>query len=259
MQTVRQQEGENGVKRKEMDNSKIDKLMSKDKEEVMRLLLMFDDERSIPSFLNLLDYVEFAERIDRTINFITASDNSRLIVIETWLIVDHSIRHILTYGLEIDKFCDENFNILPQGFRDCALLLQNFIKQQKGKPPNPSRFRINLPSEFKKAIIEDKEFFKQYIKYEEAFYEKVNASYPTFVDLRGNKFRNVDDGWLKAVEKLDDNWFVKANKLNSIRNYAAHSFDEERIYKELGLKGSKKIEKLKDYCINTIKDLIGLK
>lgn len=242
-----------------MDNSKIDKLMSKDESEVKRLLLMFDNNRSIPTFFNLPDYVEFAERIDKIINFIKGSDNSRLIVIETWLIVDYSVRHILKYGLEIDKFCDENFNILPQGFRDCTQLLQNFIKQQKNKIPNPSRFAIKLPYEFTVAIIEDKEFLKQFVKYEKEYYDKVNAPYPTFVDLKDTKFRNVDDNWLKAVEKLDDKWFEKANKLNNIRNYAAHSFDEERIYKELGLNGNKKIDKLKDYCINTIKDLIGLK
>jgi len=243
-----------------MNNSKIKKIALKKDSEAKRLIEMFDDKKSIPPFLDLPDYIEFAERIDKTIDFIKKSDNSRLAVIETWLIVDYSIRHILKYGLEIDKFCDENFNILPQGFRDCSQLLQDFIRQQKSKIPNPSKHTINLPYEFKIAIVEDKEFLKRFIQHEKDYYDKINVPYPTHtIDLRNNKFRNVDDIWLKAIEKLNNKWFEKANKLNNVRNYAAHSFDENRVYKELGLNGNKKFEKLKDYCINALKDLIGLK
>ncbi len=243
-----------------MDKTKIDRLAKKNDSEVKRLIGMFDDSKNIPTFLNLFDYVEFAERIDKTIEFIRQSNNSREIVIETWLIIDYSIRHILKYGLEIDRFCDDNFNILPQGFKDCSYLLQDFINKQKEKMPNPSKHIIFLPYEFKMAIFEDKEFFKKFIQYESEYYKNLNVSgVGVITDLRDNKFRNVDEDWLMAVKKLDDYWFEKANKLNKVRNYASHSFDENRIYKELGLNGKKRFDKLKDYCITTLKDLVGLK
>jgi len=243
-----------------MDKTRINKLMSRDESEVKRLIEMFDEQKSIPNFLDLPDYVEFADKIDKTITFLEETNNSRLIVLETWLIIDFSIRHILKFGLEINKFCDENFDLLPQGFRDCTNLLQNFIKKQKDKQPNPSKKMILLPYEFKMAIIEDKDFFKKFIKHEAEYYEKINFSgYWTITDLQDSKYRNVDENWLKSVEKLDDKWFEKANKLNKVRNNAAHSFDESKIFQEIGLNGDRKLEKLKEYCINTLNDLIGLK
>lgn len=243
-----------------MENSKIEKLVLRKDSEVKRLIEMFDGQKSIPTFLDLPDYIEYAERIDKTIDFISKSDNSRLIVLETWLIVDYSIRNILIFGLEIDRFCDENYSFLPQGFRDCCKLLQDLIKNQRGKELNPSKHLIFLPYEFKIAIYKDKAFFNKFIQYENEYYNKSNISgFGDYSDLRDNKYRNVDDDWFKAVEKLDDIWFEKAYKLNNVRNYAIHSFDENKIYKELGLKGKNKFKRLKDYCIDSLKDLIGIK
>jgi hypothetical protein len=243
-----------------MDLSKIEKLTSREDSEVKRLIELFDSNKGIPTFFDLPDYIDFAERVDKTINFISKSNDARLIVLETWLIVDYSIRHILKYGLEIDRFCDENYNILPQGFRDCAKLLQDLIKYQKDKESNTSKKLIFLPYEFKMAIYEDKAFFKKFIQFEEEYYKKFNIPISfDYDDLRNNKLRNVDEGWLKAVEKLTEMWFEKADKLNRVRNYAIHSFDENKIFKELGLNGNNKIGKLKKYCIESLKDLIGVK
>lgn len=234
--------------------------MSRDESEVKRLIEMLGEQKSIPTFLNLPDYVEFADKIDKTISFIKETNSPRLIVLDTWLIIDFSIRHILKFGLEINKFCDENFDSLPQGFRDCSNLLENFIKKQKDKQPNPSKKMILLPYEFKMAIIEDEDFLKKFIKHEAEYYKKVDFSgYWTIDDLQDSKYRNVDENWLKLVEKLDAEWFKKAEKLNRVRNKAAHSFDENKIYQEIGLNGDRKLEELKKSCINTLNDLIGLK
>ncbi len=243
-----------------MDKSKIDRLTSKKKSEVKRLIYMFDDTKSIPTFLDLPDYIEFLERVDRTMVFIGNSDNPRMIILETWLIIDYSIRQILRYGLEVDKFSDDNFDILPQGFKDCSKLLQNFIKIQKEKLPNPAQHIILLPYEFKIAMLEDKEFLKKYCQYEQEYYSLHKVTGDGYLTNKSdNRFRNVADEWLHVIRNLDDDWFDKANKLNSVRNFAAHSFDKNMIFKKLGLTGRNTIDKLKDYCILTMKDLIGLK
>jgi hypothetical protein len=243
-----------------MEESKMNKLLSRDSSEVERLLQMFDDEKSLRYYLDIPDFIDFAERIDLTIKNINKNNKPRLIVLETWLIIDFSLRHILRHGLEINKFCDDNFDILPQGFRDCLKILKDFKREQNKKPINPSSKMLNLPVEFKKKIIEDKEFLEKFCKYESEYYEEVNSSIAVnAIQLHDSKYRNVNEHWLNSIQNIDETWLDKAEKLNKVRNTAAHSFDEDDIYKSLGINGGSKPEKLKAYCINMLKDMIGLK
>jgi len=243
-----------------MNTDKIEKFANRKDAQVKRLLKLFDNKKTIPTFFDLPDYVDFAERIDRTIKFIKKSKDARLIILETWLIIDYSVRHILNYGLEIDKFCDENLSILPQGFRDCTKLLSDLIKNQKAKAHNPSKDLIYLPYEFKMAMLDDKEFLNRFIQHEAAYYRKYNISLAyDYSYLRNNKFRNVDESWLKAVEKLDADWFKKADKLNKVRNFAIHSFDVKRVYIELGINGKNQLAGLRKYCIQSLMDLLGIR
>jgi len=243
-----------------MDTEKIEKLAGRKDTQVKRLLKLFDDKKTIPTFFDLPDFIDFAERIDVTIKFIKKTKNARLIILETWLIIDYSVRHILSYGLEIDRFCDENLSILPQGFRDCTKLLSDLIKNQKAKSHNPSKDLINLPYEFKMAMFNDKVFFKRFIQHEAAYYRKNNISLAyDYSYLRNNKFRNVDESWLQAVIKLDTDWFKKADKLNKVRNFAIHSFDVKRVYTELGINGKNQLAELRIYCIQSLIDLLGVK
>ena len=243
-----------------MNMSKSEKLFSRDSKKVERLLKMFDYNNSLPNYLDLPDFVDFAEQIDRTINLISINDQPRTIVLETWLIIDFSLRHILRHGLEIHKFCDDNFDFLPQGFRNCCHLLKTFIKRQNEKPINPSKGMIQLPEVFNNKLLKDKPFFEKFIKYESEYCEEVGGSLIANIgQLNDSKYRNVNEHWLESVNKINDEWYTKAEKLNKVRNKAAHSYDIKGIYQELGITGNKQIDRLKEYCVKTIKDLVGLK
>ena len=139
-------------------------------------------------------------------------------------------------------------------------MLQEFIKDQTSKPLNPTRYAIKIPGEFFSIIHSDKVFLNKYLKYEDQYYRKKNPDYNPVLQISDDsKYRNVDEHWFKEVSKLDEGWFVAIKKINKVRNFAAHSFDENRIYTPLGIKGKNKLPKLKKYCKDTLSELISIK
>jgi len=56
---------------------------------------------------------------------------------------------------------------------------------------------------------------------------------------------------------IDEEWFKKARKINSTRNLAAHSYDQQKICAKLGFTGPDAQEKVKEECLNLIRQLLG--
>jgi hypothetical protein len=109
------------------------------------------------------------------------------------------------------------------------------------------------------------------LEYEQKYYKKYHSecvSKPNSIfipnpeyDLLNKKinYRSVDEVWLKSAEKITDNWIKKAIKINSARNFAAHDYNHETIYKELGIKGGKKLFLLKSFCKETLNETLGFR
>lgn len=226
--------------------------------ELEEIKKMWNSTNTIGSFSGI-ELIEFSKLILRSIDKIKNADNARLVILETWLILDFSIRELLRKGLDIKRFCDENFDPLPNGFRDCSLLLKNFINQQKSKPRNPYflHSEICIPIGFREYFFGNKERLKEAIKIEEEYYKKHNLESHEVYNRNDNEFQNVNENWIKSIQKLDDKWFKHAEKINKIRNKAAHSIDEESIYIDAGINGKDKFNKLKKYCIESLSNLIG--
>lgn len=231
------------------------------KEEAQRLWELADPERLISGSFSHIDTFSFLEIVDSTIKRINNSENPRIIILETWLILDYTIREILRRGLDIKRFCDDSFDPLPNGFRDCLNLLENFIKQQNSKNKNPYLIysEVQIPIGLQDLIYANKKLLKEILEYQFEFCYKNNISPLKMKNREDINFQNVDTFWLNSVKMLDSNWFKDANKINKVRNKAAHSIIEEDIFTMLGMKGEKKLDALKHYCNHSLKKLIGLK
>ncbi|MBN7816028.1 hypothetical protein [Algoriphagus pacificus] len=231
------------------------------KEDAQRLWELADPERLISGSFSNIDTFSFLEIVDNSIKRINNSENPRVIILETWLILDYTIRELLRRGLDIKRFCDDSFDPLPNGFRDCSNLLENFINKQNSKKKNPYLIfsEVQIPIGLRDLIYSKQKVLKEILEFQFEFCNKNNISALTIKNREDVKFQNVDTFWLNSVKMLDSNWFKDANKINKVRNQAAHSINEEKIYIILGIKGEKKLEALKRYCNHSLKQLIGLK
>jgi hypothetical protein len=236
-------------------------LFEKSKEEVTELFNIWENETSNLFSLNLETFINLSERIKTAQKVIQASENPRLIILESWLIIDFTVRHLLSVGLGVYRFQSLKLSFLPFGSRDCLKMLQDLIKDQKCKPINPTRKALQLPGEFFKIINKDKDFFQKFIAYNLEYDNKVHVEYDKGYLILNNdpRYRNVTDDWFNRASQLSEEWFKVIDKINNVRNFAAHSFDEEQIYIALGIKGKNKIDKLKKYCNKTLNQIIGIK
>lgn len=64
---------------------------------------------------------------------------------------------------------------------------------------------------------------------------------------------------MKLIKPLIKNWFSKADRLNKVRNKAAHSYNPIDIYEKLGFNGKNAFEQSKNECLKTIKVVLGVK
>jgi hypothetical protein len=204
---------------------------------------------------------------------IKLSKNPRLIILESWFIIDWFVRQFIISGINCYDLVSETFNphyqLLPNSFRECINVLQDLIESQKKLEPKP----LDINHGFKSSLefwrfIEQKsprtskkihELTKEFQK------EKYNISIPKghdfgFVDnTRGKKsYRFVTKEWLTDISKIDDKWISIALKLNKARNNAAHSINEESLYEPFGIKGKNRIERLRNECLSLLKTVTGL-
>lgn len=236
-----------------------------------------------PIFASAGEFEEMAQIIENSIKDIKQSKSSRLIILETWLVLDYIVRRFIISGLNLNKFSNKDFNIafdfLPQSFDKCLKFLENFIKNQAALPPNPERNQVGFRGKFIYFMIkEHKDFYdKQLVpilrKYYKKYYPELTNTAKTFEQMEQEKkmkfsidvsspsittrrsfifnqtntltYREVDSGWFEIAQSFNKQWFVDARKINTSRNKSAHEIKSEVIYRSIEISGKDEEEKFK--------------
>lgn len=236
-------------------------IFDREKDEVEKLIGVWDNKDKLPFLHTLEQMLDFSERVGETVEIIRKSENPRLMVLETWLLIDYTVRHVLTHGLGLNKFDSEKIKILPDSFLKCLDLLKALKEDQESKPKNPSLSAMPVPGGFFSIISGDKEFVDKLIRYEQQYYRENHPEVlGTYLYEPDNiSYRNVPDGWLAIVARMDKQWFSFAIQINNARNKAAHYLNSESLYKSMGISGSQKSAHLKDKCLQFLNKLISVK
>lgn len=246
--------------------------------EVSRKYYLTDDSRI--STMTLQNYERLFKIVEASIIEIQKSTSVRLIIIETWLILDYCIRDIILGTLNLHNKTSENYDLryklLPFSFERCVEFLMNLINSQRNlpiKPYEPSR--LNGSTGFWLFISKNhKNIYDKIIELEDEYLLKTDPKYKEYksnindqvlgisiktILIRNNiEYRFMSDEWLNSSKALDEEWFKKMKWINNARNIAAHSPDLERIYEKLGINGDNKIEKLRTSCIEQIEKLLKI-
>ena len=228
--------------------------------------LVFSDE-TLGHFYADQQIDEISKKMGEGLKHIKELDNPRIIILEKWIILDWFVRQIIVSGTgmgnHISAGFDAHYELLPRGFERCLEILKKFLENQRKLKPYPqSNYRSFS------ACIELWELMKN--KYPQALADMKKAEReinslsedemagPNII-VNIEEYRSVSEDWLKSVRKLDDKWFSEASHLNTMRNYAAHSFDSEKIFKAAGINGKNRATQLRKRCIKLLADLVGIK
>lgn len=218
-----------------------------------------------PIFVRIKDAEVFLKIISEHIKAIQTHESIRLIVLETWLLLDYLIRHLILVGLDIAKYETEDFDLktslLPRGFRNCLNLLVKIRDHNKKLPEKPPEGPDQMSVGFLSYLHEKNgDFLKRYSKlateysHEKGIPVSVKPSIKDGYD--GHRF--VEKDWLKVVDIIDEKWVKKANRINVARNLAAHSHDDKLVAKKLGFSGTSVLTKVKKHCLGLIEELLGI-
>lgn len=219
-------------------------------------------QRAITRSISLFEQMEFNGNVERVFSLIDDSTNPRIIVLETWLIVDYAIRQLLIFGLNLNEYRSAYFKPLSDSFERNLSLLFNVIKEQRDLPSRPTDYSLHLPKDF---------FMFCYANFPEEFKVLENLEYKFYAWIQSqnlivrpsgdmSKFRFVTDEWVEVVKGIDADWKAKAERLNKGRNSAAHSFDSNELFKAFGLNGNEenRLKLLKQECGDLLKFLLGI-
>jgi len=85
-------------------------------------------ESNIAFFGTRDDLSEFKQVAEKCLETIEETNNIRLIVIETWLFVDFSVRQLIMSALDLSKFNHEDYDLryklIPKNFSESLELLE---------------------------------------------------------------------------------------------------------------------------------------
>lgn len=224
-----------------------------------------------PGLFKIKDLENINSQIREGITHIRSAKNARIVVLETWLIVDWFVSHLILSGIGAIDHDVKKLNIfsslLPRRFETRLDFLKEFIEVQRNlevKPVDEShKLSISLKF-FSYMKSKYKDVLDQLIEIENEFnIEELGLSENTLqvsrpVLLDGKQFRTVSESWLDSVESLGKLWFQKASNLNKARNQAAHSYAQNEVYQAFGINGTKKFQLLKSYCLELLEELIGI-
>lgn len=212
---------------------------------------------------SLYEQMEFNGSVERVFSLIAESENPRVIVLETWLIIDYAIRQLLFYGLKLNEYRTSHFKPLSDSFEKNLELLFKLVEEQRQLLPQPIDYTLYLPKDFFMFCYQNHPIeFKTMQELEYKFYEWI-MSRNLVVRQSGDmsKFRFVSDEWMEVAKAVDQEWKAAAKRLNRARNCAAHSFDANELFKVLEFNGSEgaKLSLLKKECSNILSFLLGIK
>ena len=232
--------------------------------------MKYEFSKETPGIFQFKQVEQIETFIETKINEISSNNNSRTIVLETWLIVDWFLRQLIISGIKCLELQNDNYNphyeLLPNSFRECLEILKELKSSQEKLEPSPPKLFSGIKGNFGIWKFIKKESIETYNKLNELEnkylrkFHKIESE--NFVILENtndtNKYRFVSNEWLDSVVKIDEEWFKKVTILNKARNYAAHDYNENKIYDNFGINGLKKQELLREKCIELLSIIIGL-
>ena len=199
------------MKRKKTIDERIAYQLTTGSKKAKRLLNKFHDDSEPPNVsLPLYELIEFYGAVEATILTIQRSKNPRIIILETWLLVDYALKQILVVGLNLQRFEESCFQPLPFSFEARLKLLFQFKAEQEKLPTKPVDYRLRFPMHFLAFCMEHyKEELQMITKIEYEFYERYSPKLnkETFLFSKDvSKYRIVPDGWIESLRGIDENW-----------------------------------------------------
>lgn len=224
-----------------------------------------------PGIFSMTQIEELQIFISKKTKEIKTSNSPRLIILETWFIVDWFIRQFIISGINCFDLMSDNFKphyqLLPNSFRECIDVLIDLIESQKKMEPKPRLdtglkgslelwdfIKQQSPDTFNKIHDLTDEFQREKYKIP----QDVNYIIGAELNPKKKSYRFVTNEWLDGISKIDKNWISAALKINKARNNAAHSLEDDDLYDSLGIRGKNKIEKLRKECLVLLQTIIGL-
>jgi hypothetical protein len=236
----------------------------------------FLTQSDAPFYGSADDLITISKLTEEYFKSVQELNNPRHVILETWLLVDFTIRTFLSYLFDLTKFNSEekldlSYELLPSFERSIAIL-KKVLKIQRSLPENPEDNSVKLPAkfgiffmrkhktEFKKFLDIEQEYYKKYFpELTSNNKEKIKVSIQSKADTSKTPKRYcVDKYFVRNLQSIDENWFKIALRLNKARNISAHSYDSQKILSAFGYKGKKAVERTKKECLTIIEKLLGI-
>jgi hypothetical protein len=210
-----------------------------------------DKEDWVLGTFTVREFREYAKFVKKYLE-VCKSESLRLVVLESWLLVDYTIRELLMAGLRLPKVGQDVLfrqQILRRfNFETCRELVTKIRDINLGlRKPLP---QITFPPGFWMYLFQnERNLLDQLESAQRAFRKSKGLPADLHEALReelgipaGMEFLTVDrrdnsrwvsDDWLDVTKRITKKWKNGADKLNQARNEAAHSHDELAIAKKL--------------------------
>ena len=177
----------------------------------------------------LFDQLEFMDHVDGIFERIEASDDTRLIVLESWLLIDYIVTYLLRDALGIPESFDKELKLLPFSFMKKIELIKKIIDIEEVKLPNQRSYQAyELHPEFQGELDKDKALYERFMQMAIVF-EETRCPREAYSLMRGDfeRARFVPEWWYERARELGPNWFQNCRQLNKARNLVAHSMKME--------------------------------
>ncbi|KYG78628.1 hypothetical protein EV198_1427 [Roseivirga ehrenbergii] len=238
----------------------IDEVFSTSEIDSKRIIENYKDNINLSSYSSLVELISQGIYLEDTFDLIRTTDRPRIIILETWLVLDELLKRTILKGIGLEVLIYSEIHILPFGFIDKLELLDKIIQSEKNKKPNYSSKSIQIPGSMLTSMLKDKAFFRRYLEYEKEYYTQEELPNSTIDDIENpEKYRFVNETWLDAMQDLPKGWKDMMRKINKARNLASHSIHEDKIYKTFGFNGNDQLETLKQFCLSILSSLTGYK
>ena len=216
--------------------------------------------------------------ITNCLSILDKSESPREMVLETWITVDYSIRKFLLSGFELDKFCDEEFDLayslLPSSFVRLLQIFKDTIEYNKKFPiedEHPERdidgsltasagFWLYLRDNHRELLDKIVEVQKQYNS-DILHLPKDGLFLTNSISLKmpERPIKRMSPAWCEIARKFNNSWFKAAKELNKARNYAAHSVDSKEIGRIFDITGENTIGLIRKKCRSILNSLLAIK
>ncbi|MBI1803651.1 MAG: hypothetical protein HY033_06655 [Ignavibacteriae bacterium] len=240
------------------------------------------DEESLEKIFfvgNVWEVEAFFKTADNSIEIIRSTNSVRLAVLETWLLLDYSIREILLSVLGLSRVNHPDYELkqllLPWSLCDCIDLMAKMQEVNAKLPEYPDTHSVKLPVQFIFYLRkENPNFLNKFLEIEKEYYLKYHPALSKesgniltgSVHARASKkhlysheYMRILPDMLAFISRIDEAWTRKIRKLHSARNVAAHSHDEKLIADKMGYSGDKVINHIRNECLSSIEQLLGIR